>query len=75
MAVPDATGRTVEYEFIDGGVSTFNNPAFQVFLEATEPSYAYGWPTGVDKLLISLGTGYCPLSIAGGKASHYNVLD
>jgi len=76
MAVPDATGRTVEYEFIDGGVSTFNNPAFQVFLEATEPSYAYGWPTGVDKLLlISLGTGYCPLSIAGGKASDYNILD
>jgi hypothetical protein len=30
----------------------------------------------VDKLLlISLGTGYCPLSIAGGKASDYNILD
>lgn len=76
MSVPDGAGHAVEYEFIDGGVSTFNNPAFQVFLEATEPSYMYGWETGVDKLLlISLGTGYCPLSIAEGKASDYNLLD
>ena len=47
-----------------------------MFLEATEPSYSFGWETGVDKLLLmSLGTGYCRLSIAEGKASHYNLLD
>jgi Patatin-like phospholipase len=76
IAVPDGSGKTIEYEFIDGGVSTFNNPAFQVFLEATEPTYNSGWDTGPDKLLmISLGTGYCPLSVAKGKASKYCVLD
>lgn len=76
MAVPDGNGRAIEYEFIDGGVGTYNNPAFQVFLEATEPSYDFGWDTGTEKLLmISLGTGYCPLTIAEGKASRYCVLD
>jgi uncharacterized protein len=76
MAVPEGNGQAIEYEFIDGGVGTYNNPAFQVFLEATEPSYNFGWQTGTDKLLeISLGTGYCPLSIAEGKASCYNLLD
>jgi len=76
LSVPDGSGKAIEYEFVDGGVSSFNNPAFQVFLEATEPSYSFGWETGVDKLLLmSLGTGYCPLSIAEGKAAHYNLLD
>lgn len=76
IAVPDGTGRTIEYEFIDGGVSSFNNPSFQVFLEATEPSYQLGWETGTDKLLmISLGTSYCPLKVPEGKAATYCVLD
>jgi uncharacterized protein len=75
IAVPDESGRTSEYEFIDGGVSSFNNPSFQVFLEATEPSYQFGWETGTDKLLlISLGTGYCPLKVPEGKATKYWAL-
>jgi len=76
MAVRDDTGQENEYEFIDGGVSSFNNPSFQVFLEATEPSYQFGWETGTDKLLlISLGTGYCPLKVPEGKASRYWALE
>src|SRR5579885_997848 len=35
IAVPDGNGVTSSYEFVDGGVSSYNNPALQVFLEAT----------------------------------------
>ena len=76
IAVPDDAGKRQNFEFIDGGVSTYNNPSLQVFLEATQPEYGFGWPTGVDKLLLlSLGTGYNPITIAEGKAAGYNVLD
>jgi len=74
--VPDVTGVPHTYEFIDGGVSSYNNPSLQVFLEATVPEYGIGWPMGTDNLLlISLGTGFCPVTIPQGKAVHYNLLD
>jgi len=74
--VADATGTLQTYEFIDGGVSSYNNPSLQVLLEATVPDYGIGWPMGTDNLLLmSLGTGFCPVIIQQGKASHYNLLD
>jgi uncharacterized protein len=76
FAVPDATGAQQTYEFIDGGVSSYNNPSLQVFLEATVPDYGIGWPMGTANLLLmSLGTGFCPVTIPQGKAVHYNLLD
>ena len=76
FGVPDGKGGMATYEFIDGGVSSYNNPALQVFLEATVPAYGIGWPTGVDKLLLmSLGTGFYPLTIAEGEAGHYNLIN
>ena len=76
FAIPDDSGAAQTYEFIDGGVSSYNNPSLQVFLEATIPEYGIGWPMGVDNLLlISLGTGFCPVTIEQGKAAHYNLLD
>lgn len=76
IAVPDGTGATPSYEFVDGGVSSYNNPALQVFLEATIPQYGYGWPMGLDQLLlISLGTGFNSLTIDPGQAAGYNMLD
>jgi hypothetical protein len=76
MDIPDGSGGKTSYEFIDGGVSSYNNPALQVFLEATEQSYGPGWPTGVDNLLmLSLGTGYCAVQIPPGKAKKYELLD
>ena len=76
IAVPDNAGQPQPYEFIDGGVSSYNNPSLQVFLEATDPNYHFNWPTGPDKLLLlSLGTGYSTMTIQPGKASGYNVLD
>lgn len=44
--------------FQDGGVTPFNNPAFQMFLMATAGPYRVGWEAERDKLLIvSVGTG------------------
>jgi uncharacterized protein len=76
ISVPDDQGQLQDYEFIDGGVSSYNNPSLQVFLEATDPRYQFAWPTGVDKLLlISLGTGFNAVTVPAGKAADYNLLD
>jgi len=51
-------GKGQSFLFVDGGVTTYNNPAFLLFLMATVEAYQLGWPVGVDKmLLISVGTG------------------
>ena len=47
------------FEFIDGAVSAYNNPAHLAYLHATLPAYRIGWERGADKLfLLSVGTGY-----------------
>jgi hypothetical protein len=47
-----------EFIFVDGGVTMYNNPAFQLFLMATVKAFNLGWPTGEDQmLLVSVGTG------------------
>jgi len=47
-----------DFIFVDGGVTMYNNPAFQLFLMATSEPYRLLWPTGQSKmLLISVGTG------------------
>lgn len=76
ILVPDDQGQIHNYEFIDGGVSSYNNPSLQLFLEATGPQYNFGWPAGADKLvLLSLGTGFNSTTIDAGKASGFNLLD
>lgn len=48
----------VQGEFVDGGVSTANNPALQLVLMATVKGYGFGWQMGDDKLSVtSVGTG------------------
>jgi hypothetical protein len=45
----------------DGGVTTYNNPAFLLFLMATLEPYNLRWPTGEKQMLIvSVGTGTSP---------------
>lgn len=47
-----------QFIFVDGGVTTYNNPAFLAFQMVTAAPYKISWPTGSDKLLIvSIGTG------------------
>ncbi len=58
-----AEGTPNEYSFIfvDGGVTTYNNPAFLAFQMATAAPYRLNWQTGTDKLLVvSVGTGSAP---------------
>jgi uncharacterized protein len=45
-------------DFVDGGVSPFNNPAFQAFMYATISGYRVNWQPGENNLLlVSVGTG------------------
>jgi hypothetical protein len=60
--------KAVEGEFVDGGVSPFNNPALQALMFATLDGYRVGWPTGADKLLlVSVGTGARDPSVKPAK--------
>lgn len=64
------------YEFIDGGMSSYNNPSFQLFLEATQPDYGIGWTPGEkNMLLISVGTGFSSEQIPYPKARGYKALN
>lgn len=76
ILVPGDNGEVQDFEFIDGGVSSYNNPSLQLFLEAANPEYQFKWTVGTDKLLmLSLGTGFNPITIPQGKAAGFNVLD
>jgi patatin-like phospholipase/acyl hydrolase len=58
-----APGTPDQYQFIfvDGGVTTYNNPAYLAFQMATAAPYQMNWATGKDNLLIvSVGTGSAP---------------
>jgi Patatin-like phospholipase len=68
--------------FVDGGVTMYNNPTFQMFLMATVDRYWIraplehrGWETGTDKMLIvSVGTGTSPGENFSLKPKEMNVL-
>ncbi len=61
--------------FVDGGITTYNNPSFQTFLMATLGPYNLGWKTGEDNLLIvSIGTGTSPDANADLSPSEMNLL-
>ncbi|NER46411.1 MAG: patatin [Symploca sp. SIO1A3] len=50
-----------KFIFVDGGISPYANPAFQLFLMATLEPYKLMWPSGEDNmLLVSVGTGLTP---------------
>jgi hypothetical protein len=68
--------------FVDGGVTMYNNPTFQMFLMATVDRYwakappaRRGWDTGVDKMLIvSVGTGTSPGANGSLEPDEMNLL-
>ena len=63
------------YVFVDGGVTVYNNPAFQLFLMATLEPYNLGWPTGeAEMLLVSIGTGTNPRANEKLKPGEMNLL-
>ena len=61
--------------FVDGGVTPYLNPAFQLFLMATVEPYRLNWPTGEDvMLLVSIGTGTNPHTNARLRPGQMNLL-
>jgi len=64
-----------EFQFIDGGVSPYNNPAYLAYLTATLPEFRIGYATGEDRLLVvSVGTGRRQLSYSKGEVQDMNVV-
>ncbi len=56
----DIPGVKKPFIFMDGGITVYNNPAFQLFLMATLPEYRLQWQAGEREiLLVSVGTGLC----------------
>ena len=68
-------GEKQQFEFIDGAISPYNNPAVAMYLAATLPAYNMNLPTGTDNLFIcSIGTGRLPIKYAPGELGRINVL-
>jgi len=69
-----------EFVFVDGGVTMYNNPAFQMFLMATLDRYwakkpEARWRPGADRMLIvSVGTGTSPDARQGLEPDEMNLL-
>lgn len=64
-----------EFVFVDGGVTMYNNPAFQLFLMATLDVYKLGWTPGESTmLLVSVGTGTNPGANANLSPDEMNIV-
>lgn len=64
-----------QFVFVDGGITMYNNPAFQSFLMATVEPYRMKWPAGEDKLLVmSVGTGTSPQANADLRPEQMNLI-
>jgi hypothetical protein len=64
-----------EFIFVDGGITPYNNPAFQLFLMATLEPYRLQWKAGEKEMLIvSIGTGTGPRANADLDSSDMNLL-
>jgi uncharacterized protein len=58
VQISSRDGSVVDGEFVDGGVSPFNDPALQLLMLAALQGHGFRWRTGKDQLLlISAGTG------------------
>ena len=67
--------KSIVGEFVDGGVSPFNNPALQALMYASLSGYGIGWPSGADRLLlVSVGTGSRDLRVAPPTVALDNAL-
>jgi predicted acylesterase/phospholipase RssA len=69
------TPQSYSFVFVDGGVTTYNNPAFLAFQMATAAPYNINWATGSGELLlVSIGTGGAARGKADLQASEMNLL-
>jgi patatin-like phospholipase/acyl hydrolase len=64
-----------EFVFVDGGITTYNNPAFQAFLMATVEPYNMNWLVGERNLfVVSIGTGTNEKANKDLRPSEMNLL-
>jgi len=76
----DTPENSRHFIFVDGGVTMYNNPAFQMFLMATVDRYwvhrpEARWQPGAEQMLIvSVGTGTCPDARSGLEPDDLNLL-
>jgi hypothetical protein len=64
-----------DFVFVDGGLTMYNNPAFQLFLMATLNVYGLEWPAGEDEmLLVSVGTSTSPKANENLQPGDMNLL-
>jgi len=64
-----------DFVFVDGGLTMYNNPAFQLFLMATLDVYGLGWTASEqDLLLVSVGTGTSPQAKEDLQPGDMNLL-
>jgi len=62
--------------FVDGGVSTANNPTLEAFKLATLKGFGLQWPTGAENMLvISCGTGRVDPSATPSKIAGKHALN
>lgn len=76
IIIGENSDKPYSFVFVDGGVTTYNNPAFLAFQMATAAPYRMNWRTGVDQLLIvSVGTGSAAKARPDLQASDLWLLD
>ena len=62
--------------FVDGAITPYNNPAFIMYLTATQECYGNNWKDGTDQMrIISVGTGRRRIRFSKLHASQINVGD
>jgi patatin-like phospholipase/acyl hydrolase len=75
VTLAEGTAQEQSFIFVDGGVTTYNNPAFLAFQMATAAPYRLDWRTGTDQLLIvSVGTGSAARAQPQLQATEMNLL-
>jgi patatin-like phospholipase/acyl hydrolase len=66
---------TRPFVFVDGAMTMYHNPAFQLFLMATADVYRLRWEVGVERLLlISVGSGNSTGTQANLSPQEMNIL-
>src|SRR5580704_1485147 len=66
---------TRSFVFVDGAMTMYHNPAFQLFLMATAEVYRLGWEVGSDRLLLmSVGSGNSTGADANLSPNEMNIL-
>jgi patatin-like phospholipase/acyl hydrolase len=76
VTLAPGTSQEHRFVFVDGGMTTYNNPAWMAVQMATASPYGIQWRTGVDQLLlVSVGTGNAPTARPDVRPEEMWLLD